>query len=132
MEENIPKPPSPYEIMRSSVKKDFVPTEEQIKSINSFIMCRWLSNHPLGLELANYINTNYDMSIINQYWLVRWMKGIQYIAYVKKEEEINSDIELLMKYYNCNANLANRYLKIISKEQLEDIRKMYRTGGKIK
>lgn len=122
---------TPYEVMASTIKKDFIPTDDEIKTMNSFIMCRWLSNHPVGVELANYINTNFTMDITIQYWLVRsYMKGIKYIAYPKKDNDKNENIELICNHYNCNVSIAKSYLKLLTKEHLDEIKKLY-AGGRI-
>ena len=60
-----------YDVINSSFKKDFIPTEEELAKINSFFMCRTIANHPVGVLVANYINSNYSMDVRAQYWLIR-------------------------------------------------------------
>lgn len=120
---------SSYNLMVSIVKKDIVPRENEYEKINSFFLCRWLSNHPYGVMVSNYINTHPDIPMKGQYWLARGaMHGIKYIAQQKKDNTKNEEIQILSKHYKCNIELANRYYKLLPKNELQKILDMYKEG----
>lgn len=118
-----------YQLMLSIVKKHLTPKEEEYEKINSFFLCRWLSNHPLGIEVANYINCNSELNIKGQYWLARsTLQSVKYIANQKKDALTIESIQLLAKHYKCNLELATRYLSILPTEELDKIRLIYSEG----
>ena len=122
-----------FAIMASAVKKDFIPTEAELKTINSFMMCRWISNHPVGIEIANFLNNATEIPIDVQYWFVRnTMHNVRYITYPKKTSAADKDIETLTKYYDCNYAVAKQYYKILPKEELEKILNKYKHIGRTK
>jgi hypothetical protein len=126
-------PRTSFAIMSSAVKKDFIPSPEELKNINSFMMCRWISNHPAGVQVANMLNNATDIPIDAQYWFVRsTMHNIRYIAYQKKSSDIDKDLEVLSNHYQCNIALAKQYYKILPKEELNKILTKYNHVGKIK
>lgn len=122
-----------FAIMASAVKKDFVPTNEELKSINSFMMCRWVSNHPVGIEVANFLNNATDIPINVQYWFVRsTMHNIRYIAVPKKNSDIDKDVDILANHYQCNYILARQYYMMLPKDERDIILGKYKNIGKIK
>lgn len=128
-----PAPPSTFAIMSSTIKKDFIPTDDEIASINSFMMCRWLSNHPMGVEVANFINNNTDLPINVQYWFVRSaMNGIKYIAYPKGIDKKDEVLEIISKHYDCNFEIAKEYLRLLPPSEKDRIIAIYKNVGKIK
>lgn len=133
MAEQEPAQHTSFAIMASSIKKDFIPTRDELKTINSFMFCRWLSNSPVGIEIANYLNNAIDIPIEVQYHFVRsTMHNVRYIAYPKKTDENNKDIEVLATHYKCNYLQAKQYYKILPSEELEKILTKYKHIGKTK
>ena len=122
-----------YEIQNSILKKDFVPTDEELKTLNSFLMCRWLSAHPFSIEVANYINSHYDLPIKAQYWLARsFVNGIKYIGRPKAEKEDMCYIDVISKEYDCNLDLARRYCSMLSQEEIDRLLSKWNSGGRVK
>lgn len=122
-----------YDIQNSILKKDFIPTDDELKMLNSFLVCRWLSNHPFSIEVANYINSHYTLPIKAQYWLARsFVNGVKFIGQAKKEKEDTEKIEAISKEYICNNNLAKRYIEILPDEEIERILSKWNSHGRIK
>lgn len=122
-----------YEIQNSILKKDFIPTDEELKTLNSFLMCRWLSAHPFSIEVANYINSHYDLPIKAQYWLARsFVNGIKYIGRPKVEKEDMSYIDVISKEYDCNIDLAKRYCNMLPQEEIDRLLSKWNSGGRVK
>jgi hypothetical protein len=124
---------SMYEVQNSILKKDFIPTDEELKSLNSFLICRWLSSHPYTIEISNFINSNYDLPIKAQYWFARsFVSKVKYIILPKKEKEDLTYIEIIAKEYECNLDLARRYMNILPKSEIDRIYEKWTRGGKSK
>lgn len=122
-----------WDIVNSIFKKDFIPTDEELKSMSSFMLCRTLSNHPLGVEVANFINCNHTLDIKLQYWLARSaLQSVKFIGYPKKDKEENKNIEYIMLEYNCSDIVAKRYLSLLPQEELERIKEKNIHYGRIK
>ena len=134
MQENEPKEKrNSYQVMTSILKKDFIPTEEEIKSLNSWMITRWLSNHPYGIEIANYINNNHNMPLHAQYWLARnKVFGIKYIPYPKKESDKNEVYEIFSNHYNCRLEIAKEMVSRLPQSEIDKIVNMYKNVGRIK
>ena len=52
---------------------------------------------------------------------------VEYYKYKRPE-----DLTLVMKYYKVSASKADDILKLLDEDQMEYIRNLYDTGGKIK
>lgn len=127
------EPRKMYDIQNSILKKDFIPTDQEIKTLNSFLMCRWLSSHPYGVEVANYINSHHNLPMETQYWFARSLiHGIKYIGFPKKEKGNVELIEIICKEYKCNINVAKQYIGILPEEETNKLIKKYNSGGRIK
>jgi hypothetical protein len=123
-----------WDIINSVFKKDFVPTDEEFKQLNSFMLCRTLSNSPLGIEVANFINCNHStLDIKMQYWFARSaLQAVKFIGYPKKDKEENENIKYVASEYNCSDEVARRYLKILPKDQLDALKEKHTHIGRTK
>ncbi len=89
------KKQTPYNVMKSAVDKKFKPTMEELKSLNSFFLIRYISNDPNSIYIANILNCNHTIPIEAQYNFVRnsTLDKVAFINYPKKEKII-SDKEM--------------------------------------
>lgn len=123
---------SVYQIMVSSIRKDFIPTDEQINKINSFMFCRTIANNPIGAIAGDYINRNYNnFPIKSQYYFVRSaLYNVNYISFKGNNiNKIDNIIELISKHYNCSIQVAYEYKDILSPEQLEKLQNLYNNNN---
>ena len=124
---------TPYDIMKSSVNKSFIPTKEEIRTLNSFFLVRYISNDPNSIYIANILNCNVkNIPIEAQYNFIRnsTLSKVAFINYPKKEKLISDkDLKLIMKHYKCNANVAKDYIKILGPEKTQEILKKYKNNG---
>lgn len=124
---------NPYQVMTNILKKEFKPSDEEMKSVNSFMMVRWLSNHPQSIAVANYINNNHTMDIVQQYTLAyNTVHGIKYIANKGKEKHNDEVLDILSEHYNLRYELAKEYLKMLPEEEVQRIVGMYKNTGRVK
>jgi hypothetical protein len=131
--EEVQEKRTSFAIMASSVKKDFIPTLAELNTINSYMMCKWLSNHPVGIEVANFINNATDLPIEVQYQFVRaTMHNIRYISFPKKTSPIDDVLDIISDHYKCSYSIAKQYYKILPEAEVEKILKKYKHIGRVK
>ena len=97
----------------------------------------WLTNSALSYHedtilMANLVNGLHHLSKRAQYELLHAMvrpKKRQFRKWAKASD--NEDIEAVCKVYSCNKTVAQEYLTILTKDQVEKIKQSLVTGGKI-
>jgi len=122
--------------MKSAIDKKFMPNTEEIKSVNSFFLTRYVSNDPSTIYIANILNCNARIIPIEaQYKFIRnsTMEKVAFINYPKKEKLVSDkDLKLVMQYYKCNEIIAKDYVKILGVEKTQEIVDKYKNIGKKK
>lgn len=117
-----------FKTMVGVVNPKYKPKKEDILKIPSFVFCRWLSGNRATIATANEININYNIPIENQYYMVRhlFMGKVGFIPYPKQVQNEDTEvIEHLVDYFKISHEKAREYVKIIDKNELNDIIKMY-------
>ncbi len=113
------------------------PTTEDKKSVNSFFLCRWLSNDVNTLQMANIININYNIPVLNQYkfcedWidLVQLKKLVKFIKFSKDKpnKEFQNLLGNIQRKYNINEQTALSYYDMMNNDQRNIIKNMYNEG----
>jgi len=94
-----------------------------------FIINKSLSYNVETLLYANEMNINssIDKKLQYDYYFNIIPKKKYYSKWIKKTE--NSNLDLVRRYFQCNIAKAKTTLKLLSKEQLETIRKKFEQGG---
>lgn len=127
---------TPYSIMKSAIDKTFEPSEEEIKTVNSFFLTRYISNDPSTIYIANILNCNAkNIPIDAQYKFIRnsTMEKVAFINYPKKEKLItDKELKLIMKYYKCSESVAKDYVKVLGLEKTQEILDKYKNLNKRK
>lgn len=102
-------------------------TEDDAKSINSFVMCRWLSGDPRSIFVANQLNRYYNIPVDKQYQFAQYLlkHKVKYLRYYKNADFTSDDYENVSKYYNISLEKAVEYTKLMSREELEYINMLY-------
>ncbi|MHB8097966.1 MAG: hypothetical protein ACYDD5_00040 [Sulfuricurvum sp.] len=114
--------------MKSAVDKTFMPTPEEIKTINSFFLIRYISNDPSSIYIANMLNCNYSIPIEAQYNFVRHstLNKVSFINYPKKEKLISDkDLKIIMRHFKINEIVAKDYIKILGTDKTKEILDKY-------
>lgn len=128
---------TPFDFIKSVThdKKDLIRdnpdyTQEQAEKLYAaYIVNRGLSLFPDTILHANEMNRLPDLFIDAQYryYLSALRPNKRFSKWPKLEK--NEDIELLQEVYCCNKKIAKYYLKVLTEEQLEQIKKSRLTGG---
>lgn len=100
------------------------------KDYNPFLINRGLSYHHDTVAIANEMNMRHDCPNIMQYEfllnIVRKKK--RFAKWNKKEYE--SELEAVKEYYGYNDTKALQALKILSNDQIEEIKIKINKGGR--
>lgn len=100
------------------------------KLYNSFIVNRHLSYFPDTVFFAEDMNTisNIDNRMRYEYLLnsIRSQKK-RFVKWFKKEKV--EDLEIIIEYFGCSRQKAVEYQKILSEEQMDEIKTKLIKGG---
>lgn len=100
-------------------------TQEEIDSINPYLLNRYVSMNPDYLELANYIQT-ISLSDKEKYYKIYCHflpKKKQWLKYIKSSTKGESKelLEILSKYFECSTREIKDYIKILPKKDINQI-----------
>ncbi len=119
----------------SAILSHKTPSKEEIQKISSFIMIRWLSGNVNTVIPANIINCNYNLPVYNQFRFLDDycnLTGIKnkklFIKYNKSQEKVTKTQENIARYYNINLNTAKQYFNLMSEEEQESFKNLYKEG----
>jgi hypothetical protein len=100
-------------------------TQEEISSINPYLLNRYLSMNPDYLELVNYVQTIPHTEKEKYYKIYSKLipKKKQWLKYIKSSTKNNPKelLEHLSKYFECSTREAKDYVNILEKKQIEEI-----------
>ena len=102
---------------------------EDIKSYPPYIINRCLSGHMDCVLFANEMNRypNLDRDIQYSFYLNSLRKRKRFSPWIKKDKI--QDLDIVKQYYGYSNEKASQALRILSKEQLDYIRKSLDVGG---
>ena len=102
---------------------------EDIKSYPPYIINRCLSGHMDCVLFANEMNRypNLDRDIQYSFYLNSLRKRKRFSPWLKKDKI--QDLDIVKQYYGYSNEKAFQALRILSKEQLDYIRKSLDVGG---
>lgn len=125
----IKKKDDMFKIMYSALDKKFMPTLDQKKKISGFLFDNILANNENTLDLALIFTTN-NIPVNKQYDMVRALLPKCYIPYPRKKNKPQKDIENIIRYYEVNVRIADRYFDLMSDEEKKRINNKYSEGMK--
>lgn len=106
--------------------KDF---EMYEKFYNQFMINKGFSYHPDTILHAAEMNLrqNVSVSMHNKYFLEAIKPRKRYSKWFKPEKD--ADLDLVQSYYKCGRREAQDYVKILSIEEINSIKKEMNKGG---
>lgn len=98
-------------------------TQEEIDSINPYLIHKYLSMYPDYLELVNYVQglSLQDKEKIYKIYLSLIPKKKVWLKYIKSTTKGNSKelLSYVSRYYECSQREAKDYIKILDNTELE-------------
>lgn len=125
--------PSPFDFIGnfSSKEKYLLESELDEKDYNPFIINRGLSFMSDTVLFANEMNRYWqlDKKLQHDFYHYGIPKGKRFGKWIKKDEE--NDLVLLISDYFCiNKTIAERYIDLLSEEQIQTIKDKMNKGGR--
>lgn len=120
---------SPFDIIRHMSEK--TPLEFNMKEYSPYIINRGLTNMLDTIFFAEVMNKYYHLSKEIQYkfYSTAIPKGKRFGKW-HKADAINTNIEMLMEYYQVNRKVAESYLKVMSDEAINLLKEKNNKGGR--
>lgn len=117
-----------FDYVKSINNKKLIDFNE--KEYDAFMVNRNLSYFPDTVHYANEMNRFSNIPLQAQYHF--YFNAISQRRRFSKWAKVENDKNILMvsHYYKCNINRAKEYLDLLSKEDIEFIRKKLDKGGK--
>lgn len=99
------------------------------KDYNPWIVNKALSYFPDTVLIANEVNMYYDLDNRAQYeYLINMVRpGKRWARWVKDVSD--EELDTVCEYYNVNRIIGREYLSLLSKEQIQIIKKEQDKGG---
>lgn len=131
VEDIKPKKPTPFAFITavSETKKDIIKEDPDLKQYyNSYITNRGFSYFPDSVLHANEMNLHPNIPSLCQYYyyMGSLRKRKRFSKWHKLEK--NDDLLMIQKVYGVRADIAKQYLKLLSEENLAELRKLTVTG----
>lgn len=123
---------NPFEFINSINSKDDIWDDKfSQKDYNSFMINNGLSYFADTVLYANELNKLSDVPEKCQYYFLFHSinKKKRFSKWVKKDE-VTSDLELVMHYYNLSASKARDALQLLTDEQINVIKQSQYKGGR--
>lgn len=118
-----------------NLNKQVLHTKEEIEKsgLNSYLLIYFIRTHPILVNVASYLNSNYKMNIYDQYlfvFLTFKRFKINDVKWIKSEKQIRvEDVDMIMRYYMVSYKTAIRYFHALSDNQIKYIKEYYDKGG---
>jgi nitrogen regulatory protein PII-like uncharacterized protein len=112
-------------------KQNALVSEQDENDYVPFIVNKALSFHADCLHYANEMNMNHHLDKKLQYdFLFHTVRGYKrpFQKWMKREKE--EDIELIKEYFNFSTEKAKTAIRILSDNQIKEIKKKLDKGGK--
>lgn len=136
--ENVPespvkKLPSLFDFISDlSHDKLYLFEEGTEKNYVPFMVNRGFSQHLDTVFIANELNklSVQDKLMSHDFLFCVVPARKRYGKWAKDDKEHQDSIDLIKRHYHVNQKVAQLYLSLLSKEDIESIKKMYDVGGK--
>ena len=121
---------NPFDIVTdvSTTKKRLI-TAANEKDYNAFIVNRALSYFPDTLQFAQDMNLKHNADSLMQYdYLFHSIRKAKRFSKWSKKEKLE-DVAVIQEYFGYSTRRAEEALKVLTKEQVREIRKKMDKGG---
>lgn len=122
---------SPFDILKIIYEKKDHDREEVLADYDAFVINKGMSFNRDTVFFANVCNQFYSLDKGMQFDFLLGLvpKGKRYGEWVKNTIN-NSDVDLVAEYFDINKTIAERYLSILTEDQLIIIKNKMAKGGR--
>lgn len=113
---------------KKNIMRDTENDELAEKGYTPYLVNRGLSFYPDTILYANEMNlrSEVDNKLAYEYYLNSIRPRKRFSKWFKKEE--SESIEVIMEYYNCGYSKAKNYARVLTEEQIRELKKRLYTG----
>ena len=125
----------PFDILNDIPKNKLYDKQDVEKHLNISLLIKWLSNHNVGLSIAEYLNRNFRMNIYDMYLFTFYIlpTNIKKIKYNKRDKkEPLDDLKYITQYYNCSEEVAKDYYRQMSDKSFKKIKAIISAQNNVK
>ena len=120
-------PSMSYFFNSASYKKDDF-TEEEFKEYKPYVMNRMVAQYRDLIMFADEMNRATNLSNEEQYLFYKMLIPKKKRRTLWPTKKKNEDLEVIMEYYGVSRMKAEDYLKILSDDQIENIKDVFNRG----
>lgn len=123
---------SPFDYINSINNKEYIFDKHSEKDYNPFIVNLGFSYFMDTVLLANELNKHSNIPNKAQYDFLYHSvtKKKRFSKWVKKEDKVDENLQLISDYFGFSLNKAKDALKVLTDEQIEQIKLLMDKGGK--
>jgi hypothetical protein len=102
------------------------------QDFSTFMINRGMSQNIETVMLANELNKHYNVTkqMAHDFYFYLVPAKKRYSKWAKQSNDYKDTLDLLVKHYKVNKSRAVEYMKILTAEEIEQIRKLNDVGGK--
>ena len=102
------------------------------KEFNAFMINRGMGQQPDLIMYANEMNKSPGLSkeMIHDFYFYAIKAKKRYGKWAKSSDDDKASLDLIMEHYTVNRNVAGLYLELLSKDELENLKKLNEKGGR--
>lgn len=99
-------------------------TDEDLKKVNSFVMCRWLQGNAGTLQIAQFINVYNKIPLEVQVLFVKSIinNKIKYIPYIKGQKTTEDDLSAVSEFFKISRDKAVMYSEFLTDTDITSIK----------
>lgn len=122
---------SPFDFVQAlSTDKVNLLNDNTMRDFAPFMVNRAFSQHIDTIMSANEMNkVGRNKLFVHDFYFYSLPKRKRYGKWAKADESNSEKIDLLCRHYCINRTRAHEYLLLLSNTDIDNIRKMYETGG---
>lgn len=119
---------SPFEIVKALNEKTTL--EYDLKDYEPWMINKIMSNHKDTLFFADFLNNMHHLpkQVQHDFYKYGIPKGKRFGEWFKPD--INTNIDIVMEFYNVNRRVAESYVKLLTDSDIEKIKTKMNKGGK--
>lgn len=103
-----------------------------VKSYPSFVVARSLSYHQALIPLLDTLNECSKATPLQHYEFLLYTIPVAKRFAKWSKPSLSEDREFVARTYGVSENIAEEYIKILSEEQIEKIRRSFDEGGQVR
>ena len=128
---------TPWDILFKLPGRKHLFSEEEVKEsgLDVYLLIQFLASNGVGVHIAAYLPKYHKMRFYDMYMFAYYMLPIQIgnIKWAKREKKTQDEVvDMFQDWYGCGREVAEKYLEISSKEEIQKIKDMTTVGGFIK